>query len=50
VHAFNPSTREAGAGRWTYVEFKVSLVYKEFQDSQGYPEKYRLKKPNQNLN
>jgi hypothetical protein len=30
VHAFNPSTREAEA------EFEASLVYKEFQDIQGY--------------
>jgi hypothetical protein len=28
-------------------EFKVSLVYREFQDNQGYTEKLYLKKPNQ---
>ena len=28
-------------------EFETSLVYKEFQDSQGYREKPCLEKPNQ---
>jgi hypothetical protein len=27
MHAFNPSTREAGAGRWI-SEFEASQVYK----------------------
>lgn len=35
VHAFNPSTVEAGADR-DLCDFKASLVYKvEFQDSWG---------------
>jgi hypothetical protein len=42
AHAFNPSTREAEAGR-----FLSSGLQSEFQDSQGYTEKSYLKK-NQN--
>jgi hypothetical protein len=34
-----------GRGR-KISEFEVSLVYSEFQDSQGYIEKPCLKKPN----
>ena len=46
-HTFNPSTWEAGAGRF---EFEASLVYREqvFQDSQGYTEKPCLKKTKNN--
>ena len=41
VHAFNPSTQEAGRS-----EFEIHLLYRtsEFQDSQGYREKPCLKK------
>jgi hypothetical protein len=42
AHAFNPSTQEA-EGRWI-SEFEASLVYREFQDSQGYTEKPCLEK------
>jgi hypothetical protein len=39
VHAFNPSAWESG--RW-------SFEFEEFQDSQSYPEKPCLEKPNKN--
>jgi hypothetical protein len=35
AHTFNPRTWEAEAGG---SQLKVSLVYREFQDSQGYTE------------
>jgi hypothetical protein len=43
AHTFNPSTREEEAGR--FLKFEASLVYREFQDSQGYTEKPCLEKP-----
>jgi len=43
VHPFNPSTQEEVTGR-QITEFEASLVYREFQDSQGYTEKPYLKK------
>jgi hypothetical protein len=42
VHAFNPSTWEAEAGR--FLSLRSERV-SEFQDSQGYTEKPCLKKP-----
>jgi hypothetical protein len=42
VHTFNPSTREAEAGRFLSSRPAWST---EFQDSQGYTEKPCLKKP-----
>jgi hypothetical protein len=41
VHAFNPSTREAEAGRFLSSRPAWSI---EFQDSQGYTEKPCLEK------
>jgi hypothetical protein len=41
MHAFNPSTSEAEAGG-LISEFEASLVYREFQNSQGYTEKPHL--------
>jgi hypothetical protein len=41
AHAFNPSTREAEAGRFLSSR---SGLQSEFQDSQGYKEKPCLKK------
>ena len=41
VHAFNPSTREAEAGR--FLSWRPAWST-EFQDSQGYTEKPCLKK------
>jgi hypothetical protein len=43
AHAFNPSTWEAEAGRSLSLRPAWST---EFQDSQGYTEKPRLKKQN----
>jgi hypothetical protein len=43
VHAFNPSTREAEAGR--FLSSRPGLQ-NEFQDSQGYKEKSCLEKSN----
>jgi hypothetical protein len=42
AHAFNPSTREAEAGR--FLSSRPGLQ-SEFQDSQGYTEKPCLEKP-----
>ena len=42
VQVFNPSTQEAEAGG--SHEFKASLLYRVFQNSQGYVEKPCLKK------
>jgi hypothetical protein len=42
AHAFNPSTREAEAGR--FLSSRPGLQ-SEFQNSQGYTEKPCLKKP-----
>jgi hypothetical protein len=56
-HAFNPRTREAEAGRFLSSETSSEPgLQSEFQDSQGYTEKFCLKnqtkpkqtKPNQN--
>jgi hypothetical protein len=41
VHTFNPSTREAEAGR--FLEFEPGLQ-SEFQEGQGYTEKPCLEK------
>jgi hypothetical protein len=43
VHAFNPSTREAEAGR--LLSSRPAGLQSEFQDSQGYTEKPYLEKP-----
>jgi hypothetical protein len=46
VHTFNPSTREADAGR--FLSSRPACVQSEFQDSQdsqGYTEKPYIKKP-----
>jgi hypothetical protein len=43
AHAFNPSTREAEAGR--FLSSRPGLQ-SEFQDSQGYTEKPCLQKKN----
>ena len=43
AYNFNPSTQEADSQVDIY-EFKVSLVYTEFQDSQSYIKKLCLKK------
>jgi hypothetical protein len=46
VHAFNSSPWEQR--QVDLCEFKASLVYRaELQDSQGYTEKYCLKKQNE---
>jgi hypothetical protein len=37
-HTFNPSTKEVDL-----YEYKASLIYSEFQDSQGFTEKPCLK-------
>jgi hypothetical protein len=42
AHAFNPSTREAEAGR--FLSSRPSGLQSEFQDSQGYTEKPCLEK------
>jgi hypothetical protein len=42
THAFNPSTREAGAGR--FLSLRPAGLQSEFQDSQGYKEKPCLEK------
>jgi hypothetical protein len=42
THSFNPSTREAEAGRFLSLRPAWST---EFQDSQGYTEKPCLEKP-----
>jgi hypothetical protein len=44
VHAFNPSTWEAEAGR--FLSLRQPGLQSEFQDSQGYTEKPCLKKQN----
>jgi hypothetical protein len=41
VHAFNPSTREAGG----FLSLRPAWSTNEFQVSQGYTEKPCLKKP-----
>ena len=45
AHSFNPSTKEAEAGRSLWVQGQPGLQ-SEFQDSQGYTEKPCLEKPN----
>ena len=45
AHAFNPSTREAEAGRSLCI-WGLPGLQSEFQDSQGYTEKPCLKKTN----
>jgi hypothetical protein len=47
VHAFHLSTWGAQVGE---SEFKTSLLYKEFQDNQGYTEKPCLGKQKTNNN
>jgi hypothetical protein len=42
VHTFNPSTREAEAGR--LMSLRPAWSQSEFQDSQGYTEKPCLEK------
>lgn len=42
AHIFDPNTREAEADE--SHEFETSLVYREFQDNQGYREKHYLRK------
>lgn len=49
AHTFDPSTREAKAGGSLWVPGQPGLQ-SEFQDSQGYPEKPYLQKPNNNKN
>lgn len=46
MSTFNPCTQEAEAGK--SQKFKASLVYRVFQDSQGYAEKACLDKIKQN--
>jgi hypothetical protein len=46
AHAFNPSTREAEAGR--FLSLSQPGLQSEFQDSQGYTEKPCLEKQNKN--
>jgi hypothetical protein len=46
VHAFNPSTWEAEAGR--FLSRGYPGLQSEFQDSQGYTEKPCLEKTNNN--
>jgi hypothetical protein len=43
VHAFNPSTREAEAGR--FLSSRPAWTTNEFHDSQGYTEKPCIEKP-----
>jgi hypothetical protein len=48
AHAFNPSTREAEAGR--FLSSRPAWSTNEFQDSQSYTEKPCLEKPKKNKN
>jgi hypothetical protein len=51
AHAFNPRTQDSGGRGRRISEFEASLVYSEFQDSQGYTEKPCLgKKKKKKLN
>lgn len=48
MHAFDLSSREVGGGR-QISDFEARLVYRAFQDSQGYKEETCLKTPKQIL-